>query len=168
MKYIHCSLSFCFSYLTQVYFVWMKHYPVVFSRSDHGNVPWIFAYFKRFDWSFYKTLRIAWLDINSRGHNSFFENVIDINLLGGGGWHWNLWRNLRSALFFFSSYNTWYFCLAFCQIWGFSLNFNNSSGIQLNFDHSGVINYSWVHLCPFILKENLMRLNILYLLYDII
>lgn len=134
MKCIQCSPSIHSSAI-----FWLNEIclPVIFLRRNPGTIPWIHAFFKWFDWSFYKILRIAWLDINSPGHNSFFENFIGIDLLV---FDIGSWRNLRSALFFsLSLCISWYFAWLFPKFWAFRGNFNNFSKICLNFDHSGLI-----------------------------
>lgn len=118
---------------------WLREscHPVVFSRRDHGAISWISVYFKWFYWSFYTTWRIFWLDINSSAHNSFFENLIVIDLLGFGiALCGEIWDQL---IFVLSSYITWYFCLASPQTSSLFLNFHDFPRICLNFDHSGLI-----------------------------
>ena len=98
-------------------------YPIVSQRGIVALFPTFFHSFKWFDWNFYKTWRIAWLNINSWAQNSFFECIRYWFTCFG---QWNLWRNLRSAFFFhLIIYSYFVFGLASPQIFGLFLNFKN-------------------------------------------
>ena len=110
-------------------------YPVVSQRGIMALFPTFFHSFKWFDWNFYKTWRIAWLNINSWAQNSFFECIRYWFTSFG---QWSLWRNLRSALFFISSYTPVLF-LAWLPPRFLACFWTLRTLVEcLNFDHSGL------------------------------